>query len=230
LNNQLPPNGNALQESRKKRTPVLDSVRKRRAGSLVRINLAPLMGRRDAVLCAAEVLLRTAENGEPENRETLYFYLKELFYAAYHNTGRISGMFNNSDTAAREQRLTMHIGILSKLAEAIDDFCALKGRMHEAAALYANDPGNEFDPECTARINQRLSIVEKNLFDQLCEYYNRVRARIARYRQYAVKNFSKELLERYEKSYSSVINRCNEAFEEQFSIKISTPKHEVYSR
>ena len=207
--------------------PVAGESRKRRAGALVRINLPPLMGRRDAVLDAAETLISSVESGFNGDLEKVFSYLNGLFSAANENTERLSGMFNNSDTSAREQRLALHIGILAELAAALDGFCALKRRMHSAAALYENDPGNEFDAECTSRINRRLSSVESHLLDQLCEYFDRVKARIARYRQYAVKNFSKEFLECYSKSYDSVVSRCNEAFE-QFSVKISTQKNKVF--
>lgn len=199
---------------------------RRRAGALVRINLAPLMARRDAVLDAAEVLLEAVRNDQAPVL-TAYHYLSELFASADRNTRRVSGMFNNPDTVAREQRLAMHIGILAKLAASLDEFFALKSRMQEAAAFYADDPGNEFKQDCTDQINIRLSVVESNLFEQLCDYFDRIRARIARYRQYAVKNFSKDNLECYQKSYCSVIKRCDLAFE-QFSVKISTPQHEVF--
>ncbi len=208
-------------DCRNRQCPSVDAVRKHRAGALVRGNLAPLMGRRDAVLDAAETLIKIARNTPDSERRTLFHYLNELFAAADLNTTRLSGMFNNQDTIAREQRLALHIGILAKLSASLDEFRILEDRMHTAAAFYANDPGNEFDSECTARINRRLSDIEKNLLEQLCEYFDRVRARIARYRQYAVKNFSKELFERYQKSYHSVIERCDEAFV-QFSIQIST--------
>ena len=79
---------------------------RRRAGALVRINLAPMMGRRDAVLDAAEVLLNAVRNRKAPI-ETAYTYLNGLFAAADRNTFRISGMFNNQDTVAREQRLAM---------------------------------------------------------------------------------------------------------------------------
>ncbi len=212
---------NPTSACRDRQAPLIDAVRKHRAGALVRSNLAPLMGRRDAVLDAAETLIKISRNVPEADRRNLFHYLNELFAAADLNTTRLSGMFNNQDTAAREQRLALHIGILAKLSASLDEFRILEDRMQTAATFYANDPGNEFDSECTSRINRRLSDIEKNLLDQLCEYFGRVWARIARYRQYAVKNFSKELLERYRKSYDSVIERCDEAFI-QFSIQIST--------
>ena len=123
------------------------AVRKHRAGALVRSNLPPLMGRRDAVLDAAETLIMVAKTDPDVHRETLFSYLSGLFAAADSNTARISGMFNNQDTAAREQRLALHIGILAKLSASLDDFRTLEVRMQKAAALYADDPGNEFDAE-----------------------------------------------------------------------------------
>lgn len=200
---------------------------RRRAGALVRINLAPLMARRDAELDAAEELLNAVRSNRAP-AEIAYSYLSELFAAADRNTFKISGMFNNPDTVAREQRLAIHIGILAKLAASLDEFYALKSRMHQAAEFYAVDPGNEFKQDCTDQINIRLSVVESNLFEQLCDYFDRIQARIARYRQYAIKSFSKENLDRYQKSYCSVIKRCDLAFE-QFSVKISTPNMRSFS-
>lgn len=200
---------------------------RRRASALVRINLIPMMGRRDAVLDAAETLLQAVRNNQAPS-ETAYSYLNGLFAAADRHTSRISGMFNNQDTVAREQRLAIHIGILAKLAASLDEFFALKNRMHQAAAFYSADPGNEFKEDCTDNINIRMSIVESNLFEQLCDYFDRIHARISRYRQYAVKSFSAENLERYRKSYLSVIRRCDQAFE-QFSVKISTQNMRSFS-
>ena len=134
-------------------------MRKRRAGALVCRNLPPLMGRRDAVLDAAETLIRVAKSDPDVHRGTLFSYLNGLFAAADSNTARLSGMFNNQDTVAREERLALHIGILAKLAASLDDFRALEVRMQKAAAFYADDPGNEFDAECTGRINERLAVV-----------------------------------------------------------------------
>ncbi|MBE6376892.1 MAG: hypothetical protein E7050_10560 [Lentisphaerae bacterium] len=216
------PNLNDLPELGKERIPADAAVRKHRAGALFRVNLPPLMGRRDAVLDAAETLIRVSGRIGAAERETLYSYLHGLFAAAESNTSRISGMFNNHDTVAREQRLSLHIGVLAKLSASLDEFCMLKMRMLEAALLYADDPTNEFDTAYTEKVNERMLSIEENLLAQLSGYFDRVRERIARYRLYAVKNFSKEYLDRYQKSYQSVVNRCNEAFE-LFSVKISTP-------
>ena len=82
-------------------------------------------------------------------------------------------MFNNADTVAREQRLAVHIGNLAKLAEALDEFSELKTRMHSAVAFYADDPASEFDSDYSDRINQRLSVIERNLLVQLYEYFDR---------------------------------------------------------
>lgn len=193
-------------------------VCKHRANALVRINLPPLIGRRDAVLDAAGALMDIlAECGDM--KETVFHYLNGLFAAAALNTTRISGMFNNSDTAAREKRLAIHIGILAELASALDDFCVLRKRMHDAASMYADDPVGGFDAVFAEQTDERMSSAEKSLLDQFCGYFDRTRGRIARYRHYAVKNFSKDYLECYQKSYRSVIDRCNEAFE-QLSVKI----------
>lgn len=194
------------------------------------MNLPPIMGRRDAVLDAAEALLQVVRQCRYPERGQIFSHLHKLFSEAEFSTERIRGMFNNSDTAAREKRLSTHIGILSKLAGALDDFCLLRTRMLEAVSFYAGDQSGEFDEACSARIDSRMSEVEHRLLDQLCEYFQRVRERIFRYRQYAVKSFSKEYLECYRKSYSASIRRCGEAFE-PLSVKIiPTQTDEVISR
>lgn len=206
---------------------AVDGFRRHRAGALVRINLAPMMGRRDAVLDAASTLVHALKEDQLADNQTVYSYLNGLFTAADRSTFRISGMFNNADTVAREQRLAVHIGNLAKLAEALDEFSELKTRMHSAVAFYADDPASEFDSDYSDRINQRLSVIERNLLAQLYEYFDRVGARISRYRQYAVKNFSKDYLERYRKSYFSVMEKCDQAFE-KFSVKNINPNPEGF--
>ena len=64
-------------------------MRKRRAGALVCRNLPPLMGRRDAVLDAAETLIRVAKSDPDVHRGTLFSYLNGLFAAADSNTARL---------------------------------------------------------------------------------------------------------------------------------------------
>ena len=99
----------ASPDCRNRQIPATDTVRKHRAGALVRSNLAPLMGRRDAVLDAAETLINAAGNIPDAKRRTLFNYLNELFAAADMNTGRLSGMFNNQASGWSPVRHHRHL-------------------------------------------------------------------------------------------------------------------------
>ena len=192
-------------EQKNKCTPEGDPVRKRRAGFLVRMNLPPTMGERGAILdltgTALEKIGTLAWNNEV-CRE-IFPEISAFLRAAVNDTVKVLGMLNNPDTIAREKRLLMHLNILSELSDAFTDFSELSVNM----CSDANALADEFDGAYVTRVNSRMAVIGEQLFAQLLDTFARKHDKISRYRDYAVKNLSRDNFERYEQAYCSVMER-----------------------
>ena len=182
--------------------PVPAAAPEHHAGRLVRINLAPLMGLRDAALAAAEELLMIGADLPPELMlEAVGPAIAGMFGDAVNAGEKVIGMFNNPDTIARETRLLNNAGILAELSGALTDFRDLKNRM--GAAIAAENAGDSVaNGEYVARLDARLTEIGGLLAAQLNDAYSRYRDRLTRYRAYAVKNLSPENAERYHLAYA----------------------------
>lgn len=182
-----------------------DTVRKRRAGTLVRMNLPPTMGQRGAVLDLAGMTLekiRTLEWDKDFCRE-IFPEISDFLRIAVADTIKVLGMLNNPDTIAREKRLLMHLNILSELSDALTNFSELSVDM----CSDANAVENEFDSDYVKKVDSRMAIVGEQLFAQLLDTFARKHDKISRYRDYAVKNLSRDNFERYDQAYRSVMER-----------------------
>ncbi len=182
-------------------------ARKRHAGALVRVNLPPLMGLRDAALAGAEKLILLCGT-EPEFSlfSQIAPAMAEMFRDAADACNATIGMFNNPDTRTRETRLLNHVMILAEISGALADFSRLSRRM--ADAVTSDAAGNaEFDTAYLSRLNDRMGTIGKNLFAQLGDAFVRYHDRIVRYRSYAVKNLSRENAERYNLAYGAAAEK-----------------------
>ncbi len=187
--------------------PAASHARKRHAGALVRVNLPPLMGLRDAALAGAEKLLSLC--GNDPGCDTLFEIaqpLAEMFHDAADACGKIIGMFNNPDTRARETRLLNFVTTLADISGALADCSVLSRRMTNAVTTDAAGDA-EFDSAYLTRLNDRMDTIGKALFAQLGDAFVRYHERIVRYRSYAVKNLSRENAERYNLAYGNAAGK-----------------------
>ena len=210
------------------RAPEPTAVHTHHAGRLVRVNLAPLMGLRDAALAAAEELLVACDGLSPEVIfDRLGPAIAEMFGDAADASRKIIGMFNNPDTLARESRLLNNVGILVEISGALADFRDLNERM--LAAVAADAGKSEDDRTYTDRLGERFTGVAALLTAQLRDAYGRYRGRLARYRAYAVQNLSAENAERYRLAYDSAAAGYRETID-FIKTQISNSKTEELSR
>ena len=179
-------------------------ARPHRAGALVRVNLPPLMGLRDAALTGAEKLLAVCGELPPDTViHVLGPAVAGMFKDAVDAGERIIGMFNNPDTIARESRLLNNAGILAEISGALADFAALNRRMNAAVEADSTAGDRDGDRDYIAHLNRRMADIGAALAAQLCEAYGRYHERLVRYRDYAVKNLSPENAERYHLAYQT---------------------------
>ena len=189
-------------------SPDFVCTRKRHAGRLVRINLPPLMGQRDAALDWAEKILAGNDNGQLIASDTAAA-IAVMYADAERDCIKIIGMFNNPDTIARESRLLNNVRILAELASALADFYRLQ--CHMTAAVEADAAGTaESNRIYVDALDARMHRIAAELSAQLGDARNRYRQRIARYRDYAVKNLSPENADRYRSAYDAVSARYSE--------------------
>ncbi|MBQ9803416.1 MAG: hypothetical protein IJW35_01085 [Lentisphaeria bacterium] len=183
--------------------PAPAYARKRHAGHLVRVNLPPLMGQRDAALDQAEKTLADCENGEPIDAATAAAAAR-MYADAEKACTKIIGMFNNPDTISRESRLLNNVRILSELTSALADFYRL--RCHMSIAVNGDAAGDEETNRIYVdTLDKRMLHIAAELSAQLGDARNRYRQRIARYRDYAVKNLSPENAGRYRSAYDAAV-------------------------
>ena len=101
----------------------------RRAGAMVKMNLPPLMGRRDAAYDAASELITGKlfpEDVARGIRVSVYNPLLELLDAVENDTRALLAMLASPDTEARERRLLAYITMLKSAVLALRSFAELE--------------------------------------------------------------------------------------------------------
>lgn len=177
----------------------------RRAGAMVKMNLPPLMGRRDAAYDAASELI----TGKlfPEDvplviRVSVYNPLLDLLEAVEKDTRSLLAMLASPDTEARERRLLAYITMLKSAVLALRSFAELEawGFGTEREVGGDEDPAGE---NSALGKEDPLRETERTIINQLKSFFERSRVRILRYRSYAGKNFSPANAGRYTCAYQA---------------------------
>ena len=159
------------------------------ADRLIKLNLPPCMGRRDAALdrlaIPEDIFTRPAEE-----RHKIYRRVGALASSAVEDTRAILRMLSSPDTKRREGRLEAILLIDQEMTD------ALIGAAHVQMLLAARRPEG-----CTSDTDDAVSRCESMLLNEFREILATVRPQIDRYRGYTGKSFSPANLERYRKSY-----------------------------
>lgn len=199
---------NDFQPQERTCAPDFERARKRHAGHLVRINLPPLMGQRDAALDWAAKALEDNDGSSIVDAATANA-VAVMYADAARDCSKIIGMFNSPDTIARESRLLNNVRILAELSSALADFYRLQS--HMTAAVETDAAGDTGSNQLYVQtLDQRMMRIAAELSAQLGDARKRYRHRIYRYRDYAVKNFSPENAGRYRSAYDAVSGKYAE--------------------
>ncbi len=174
----------------------------RRIDHLVKMNLPPLMGRRDAAFDkAAEIIAGDVFAGEERERNNVYTVLGTLLNSAADDTRAILATLSSPDTEAREKQMLSFLELLHDITRSLGDFTRLEHELfsEENTAL------REFAVSRTeaeiARSERTISEAEINIVNLMRAYFERSLPKVARYREYTGKSFSKAYASRYHKSY-----------------------------
>jgi len=172
----------------------------RRIDRLVRLNLAPLMGRRDAAYDQVSRLLRTDFFSFSEDeRLEIYDKILELLHLAGEFTRQLLNMMTSRDTAKKEQNLLSYFTILASNVRMLGNFIELENR-----AFRPQEAFNELVPESSLIQNeQMLTETEIALVNQLRSIFQRSDPAAHRYRAFAVHNLSRDNADRYRTAFEA---------------------------
>ena len=176
----------------------------RKIDPVLKVNLAPLMGRRDAAFDRAADAIGSGILAMPgEKRHAVYDRIRRLLTLAIQDCDMIISGLSSQDTILREKHLRSFIFTLRAAAATLGDFTTLgdllKTDAREAIA--------EFDAHQEKRrltqSGKLLDSTEENLLDLMQRLFASTHPRMARYREYAKKSFSPVYAEKYAVAYRS---------------------------
>ena len=159
-----------------RKTAVRHSVNRRGALALLRLNLAPVMGRRNAAYDAAALAIDAGIT--PANAPELL----TIVSGAERDSAELSSMLSSPATIDREQTMLVHIRKVRCLLELLACWSDAAGQPGSAGAGW--DPAME---PVVRKISELLSSAGPH---------------ITRYRSYATKSSSASHAEHYRKSYT----------------------------
>ena len=176
----------------------------RRVAAVLKLNIAPLMGRRDAAVDrAADSFGADIFSLPEEKRIAHYVRTSRLLELAMNDCDAIIAGLSSQDTITREKRLRAFLSMLRDMVVTIKASTVLEN----VILLEGSEVFRELSVEVTgnqlAESEQVLSGTEINLVNRLRDFFARTLPRLNRYREYARKNFSHVYADKYSVSYRS---------------------------
>ena len=176
----------------------------RRVAAVLKLNIAPLMGRRDAAVDrAADSFGADIFSLPEEKRFAHYIRTSRLLELAMNDCDAIIAGLSSQDTITREKRLRAFLSMLRDMIVTIKASTVLEN----VILLEGSEVFRELSVEVTgnqlAESEQVLSGTEINLVNRLRDFFARTLPRLNRYREYARKNFSRVYADKYSVSYRS---------------------------
>ncbi len=175
------------------------------ADFLLKMNLPSLIGRRDA---AAEAMNKIMQldlfSFKPAERIKIYHTEVTLLSSIKKDTYTILSMLTSPDTSSRERRMLKFWTLLFDSAFCLETLAAADERLSQ-------DPETATDGFISSSKLSKipafsgLNETEIRLSNRLRELFDAGAARLTRYREYAVKSFSKAYSERYFKAYNEYL-------------------------
>ena len=177
---------------------------RRRTAPVLKLNIAPLMGRRDAAIDkAAESICSDIFSLAEQKRIEHYIRISRLLELAMSDCDSIIAGLSSQDTIAREKRLRAFLSILNDMIATIKASTVLENVILLESSEVFRELSVEFTGSQLVESEKVLSGTEINLVNRLREFFSRTLPRLTRYREYAKKSFSPVYAEKYSVSYRS---------------------------
>ena len=173
----------------------------RRANALGKMNLPPMMGRRDAAYDEAAKMLSCDlfASGE-EVRRSSYRRIGALLRCAERDTAAIIALLSSPDTLVRERKLLAFFSMLSKTVAALEWFVELESSVFSEGDEQLRDFKAVQTGAELARGERMVAETEQDIVNQLRNFFERTQPRVMHYRGYARKSFSPDNAARYQRS------------------------------
>ena len=173
-----------------------------RPNALGKMNLPPLMGRRDAAYDEASRMLTDDlfASGEELRRDS-YKRIGGLLRCAATDTTAILSLLSSPDTAVRERKLLAFFSMLAKTVAALEWFVELESSVFRDGDDALRDFKSVQTGAELARGERMVAETEQDIVNQLRNFFERTQPRVMHYRGYARKNFSPDNACRYERSF-----------------------------
>ena len=177
----------------------------RNADPLIKMNLPPLMGRRDAAYdCADKLFSDDLFAREEAERSRLYTIGNGLMQQAAEDTRAILRMLSRPDTESRERGILHFVLLIGNISQTLGDSLELQDELLQDEAV---SPLKELGVTLTeaelVRSEKFLGDYEVSVINQLRIYFERASLKINRYRGYTHKSFSPANASRYRKAYEA---------------------------
>ena len=192
------------------------AVLSRPADWLLKVNLPPLLGRRDAAFDIAERLICEGNFANCPTRIEAYWTISALLKQVCQDSRQILLMLSSPDTRERERRMLALSVMLDTLGASLANFFELRDMMNKDTF---RDAMSTMDEAETVRVVASFNGVEADLLSRMQGCFERSHWRVVRYRTYANKSFSAENAERYRRAYAASVRR-NEMLFQQLRIDL----------
>ena len=172
-----------------------------RANALGKMNLPPLMGRRDAAYDeAAKMLTDDFFSVGGESRRRSYRRIGALLRCAEEDTHAILALLSSPDTTVRERKLLAFFNMLAKTVTALEWFVELESTVFSDGDEQLRDFKAVQTGAELARGERMVAETEQDIVNQLRNFFERTQPRVMHYRGYARKSFSRDNAARYERA------------------------------
>ena len=176
----------------------------RRIDPILKLNIAPVMGRRDAAVDrAADFIGSDLFSLHEEVRLNLYSRIERLLELALEDCDTIISGLSSQDTLNRERSLKAFISMLHNMVVTIRDFAGLENVILTGNHDFLRDLAAAQSAARLAESEKMLTGTEINLVNRFREFFTRTTPRLQRYREYARKSFSPVYAEKYAVAYRS---------------------------
>ena len=176
----------------------------RKADHLVKMNLPPLMGRRDAAYDRArEFINRDLFALDELGRRRVYCAISSLLKSASDDTEAMLITLSSPDTELREKKMLHLLLMMYNIAQSLVNFAELEDDLFCDESSPLRDLDIAPNENELARNEKLLSEAEISVVNQMRSYFERTQTRINRYRGYTGKSFSASNASRYNKAYEA---------------------------
>lgn len=176
----------------------------RQADHLVKMNLPPLMGRRDAAYDRArEFICRDLFALDELGRRRVYCAITSLLRSASDDTEAMLITLSSPDTELREKQMLYLLLMMYNIAQSLVNFTELEDELFSDESSPIRGLAIAPNENELARNEKLLSEAEISVVNQMRSYFERTQTRINRYRGYTSKSFSTSNASRYNKAYDA---------------------------